>query len=144
MRKILCVLLATASLSFAGVPRGYKPVEKFEAAKAEAVEKKKLLAILVKGNNDSCPNCVTTVENANRAIKSSCMMLFMRVGEKTDLPAEITDHFKGLPGGASVSYFVFNPTTLELVAKGNRSTLQSDKKAIRAFKNTVRKAKMAL
>ncbi|MBK1831082.1 hypothetical protein JIN77_10120 [Verrucomicrobiaceae bacterium R5-34] len=143
---LLLLLMATAV--FGKVPRGFKPTSEFEAVKAEAIEKKKLLTIVFKGSDDRCPNCAATMENGEKATKSSSKLLFTRVSafrnKKTGLPEEILSQVGSLADGASVYFYVFNPNDLKLVTKGSRTELQSNKKTIREFKNTVRAAKKEL
>jgi len=145
---LLALSVLAAAVTAGDEPRGYDSVDEFAENITKAKEKSKLIAILVKGSDDSCPNCASTVENGTKAIKSYCELIFTRVtlvqSGKSKLPKEITDKMTNLVGGASVHFFVYDPNTFELVASGTRKELQSDKKAIRAFKDKVREAKKAL
>ena len=148
LKKLLLSFFLLSSLAHADVPRGYKSTQEFDVAKEDAISKKKLLTILFKGSDDNCPNCDTTIENGEKAAKSSSVLLFARVNDfhknKTGLPKEILKQVDNLSGGASVSFYVFNPTTLELVTKGSRTELQNNKKKIKEFKDAVRAAKKEL
>ncbi|MGJ8656076.1 MAG: hypothetical protein ACSHX6_06475 [Akkermansiaceae bacterium] len=146
--KPVMLLVVFASVAFGKVPRGYDATSEFEEVKAEAITKKKLLTIVFKGSDDRCPNCAATMENGEKAAKSSSKMLFTRVAairsNKTGLPKEILSQVGNLSDGASVHFLVFNPNDLKLVAKGGRTELQSNKKSIKVFKDAVRAAKKEL
>ena len=74
-------------------------------------------------------------------------MVFTRVKalpNNSKLSKEVKKATKGTPDGASVSFFIFDPAMKSLKAKASRDILESDKKAIREFKNTVREARKEL
>jgi len=129
------------------IPRGYDPASEFESVREEAIDKGKLLTILVHGKN-SCGNCETAVESGEKAVKTSSEILFCRVQEvksgKSGLPEEVIKKMGSLTYGYSVHFFVYDPNTLDLVAKATRKILPNDKTAVREFKNTVREARKAL
>lgn len=146
--KPTILLLMLTSVALGKVPRGFKSTSEFEEVREEAISKKKLLTIVVKGSDDNCPNCAITMENGEKATKTYSRLLFTRVSavgaKKTGLPKAILSQLGSLAGGASVYFFVFNPNDLKLVAKGSRKELQSNKKTIKAFKDKVRAAKKEL
>ena len=153
MKKIitgiaLSIFMTLGTWAKDDTPRGYQPTSEFEEVAAKAKAKKKMITILVKGSNDSCPNCVTSVDNGERAVKTYSEFLFCRAKQvtsgKTQLPETIASQLTNISYGASVQFFVFDPFEYKLIARASRTELQDDKKATRAFKDTVREAKKAL
>lgn len=131
-------------------PRGFAPIAELAKASAEAIEEKRLLVLVVKGTDDACPNCATTLDNGERAIGSGVVKVFARAEamNKADLsgyPAALKERAaKKFTTGASVTFLVFNPEGTQLLAEASRKELQSDKKAISAFKKEVAAHKRAL
>ncbi len=142
----LCVLGQV--VAFAGdAPRGFKELSELEEAKAEAMKKGKLLAIVAKGNDDACPRCAAALENGTKAIKSDCVMVFARVDDvrkNTDLPATVTAETKDAVSGAWVTFYVFDSGLEKLVAEAGRKELEDDKDATKAFKKEVDAARKEL
>lgn len=127
-------------------PRGYEPISEIEAVRAEA-EGKKLVVVLVKGANDGCPNCVSAVENGERAIGSGVEKVFARAealnsADLSAMPAALKERAqKKFSTGASVTFLVFDPNMEKLIAEATRTELQGNKKLTAAFKKTVAEAK---
>jgi len=118
MKKIitgiaLSIFMTLGTWAKDDTPRGYQPTSEFEEVAAKAKAKKKMITILVKGSNDSCPNCVTSVNNGERAVKTYSEFLFCRAkqvtGGKTQLPETIASQLTNISYGASVQFFVFDP-----------------------------------
>jgi len=145
-------LLAALILPLAAkddIPRGYAPLAELAEAQSKAAGKK-LVVLVVKGRDDACPNCATAMENGEDAIGSGVVKVFARA--ETIRDADST-HFtpalkqrvgQGFTTGASVTFVVFDPDMTSIVAEASRKELQSDKKAISAFKKQVQAAKKAL
>jgi hypothetical protein len=131
-------------------PRGFAPIAELAKASAEAIKDKRLLVLVVKGADDACPNCTTTLDNGERAIGSGVVKVFARAEamNKADLhgyPAALKERAaKKFTTGASVTFLVFNPEGTQLLAEASRKELQSDKKSISAFKKEVAAHKRAL
>ena len=127
-------------------PRGYEPISELEAARSEAGGKK-LIVVLVKGLDDSCPNCAAAMENGERAIGSGVVKVFARAEtlNKADLsayPAAFQERAKKkFTTSASVTFLVFDPAMEKLIAEATRTELQSNKKLTAEFKKTVKEAK---
>lgn len=133
-----------------GAPRGYDPISDLEKVKAEAVGKNRLVVVLVKGKDDSCPNCTATIANGERAIGSGVVKVFARA---ETLNAEGAADFEGalkdrvtrkFTTGVAVTFLVFNPDMSELLVEATRKELQSDKSATADFKKQVAEHKRAL
>ncbi len=131
------------------VPRGFKPLTELQEGQTKA-DGKKLIVLVVKGMNDSCPNCATTMDNGLKAVGSGIVKLFARAEtiremDQTDFPDTLKTRIaKGFTTGASVTFVVFTPDMTEIVAEGTRKELQNNKKATREFKTQVKTAKKAL
>jgi len=134
---LLFMLMSTTPLS-ASIPKGFNSADKYEETVKKAKDKKKFLTILVKGSDDKCPNCKRTMSNGMDVLKRYSEFVFVRVksvwDDKSGLPKEVTDQFGKVNGGATVYFFVFDPSTMKLVTQADRKVLQSDKDKIRAFK----------
>lgn len=151
MKKVFLggLLVLGQALAFAGdVPRGFKALSELEEAKAEAVKKGKLIAIVAKGKDDSCPHCAAALEAGTRAIKSDCVMVFARAAEvraNEALPASVTAETADAGEGAWVTFYVFDAGLEKLVAEVSRGELQKDEEgAARAFKKQVDAARKEL
>ena len=144
---VAVLALFTLALGKDKLPRGYEPTSSFEEVRAEALEKGKFITLLMKGK-DGCPNCERAISNGERAVKTSSVLLFSRVEKvrapENGLPAEITKNLGQLTYGFSVQFVVIDPTDLSIVATASRKELQDDRKATKAFKDTVREARKAL
>lgn len=131
-------------------PRGFQPISELESAKSEAGEKQRLLIVVVKGADDACPNCATTLDNGERAIGSGVVKVFARAealnsADLSGFPAALKERAaKKFTTGAAVTFLVFNPDGTKLLAEAGRKELQSDKKAIAQFKKDVGEHKKAL
>ena len=74
-------------------------------------------------------------------------MVFTRVRAlqaNSEVPEAVKKAAQTAAYGASVNFFVFDPALENLKASANRKTLQSNKKATRAFKDQVRAARKEL
>lgn len=100
MKSTLCYLLAISLLGLGALhakddaPRGFKPISELESAKSDAIEKQRLLVVVVKGANDACPNCVTSLANGERAIGSGVVKVFARAEALNS--ADLSGHKKAL------------------------------------------------
>lgn len=127
-------------------PRGYMPISELEEARGKAGGRK-LVVVVVKGEDDACPNCVTAMENGERAVGSGVVKVFARADamNKTDAgsyPPALRDRVsKKFTTGAWVTFLVFDPGMEKLLAESSRKELQSDKKLTAAFKKKVQAAK---
>ena len=142
------VLLASHCISFGGkVPSGFMEIGELEEAKAKAAKSGKLVAIVVKGSEDSCPRCAAALENGTKAIKSDAVLVFARVPDVQagkGLPESVTKETSDAMDGAWVTFYVFDPALESLVAESSRKELESDKSATKAFKDKVDEARKAL
>lgn len=143
----LALILGITSLSAKDkAPRGYEPISEMEAAISEAAGKK-LIVVLVKGMDDSCPNCASAMENGERAIGSGVVKVFARAEDmnKADLspyPKAFRERAeKKFTTNASVTFLVFDPAMEKLIAEATRTELQSNKKLTAEFKKAVKEAK---
>lgn len=141
----LGLLLVGQCVAFAGgAPRGFMELGELDQAMEKAAASGKLIAVVVKGDDDSCPRCATAVENGTKAIKSDCVMVFSRVSQiraSKTLPEAVAAEAKNTVGGAWVSFFVFDAGLEKLVAKSDRDALESNKEKIKAFKKEVDEAR---
>ena len=150
MKKFATFLFTAlfASVAFAGdAPRGFMELDELAEAQAKAEKSGKLVAIVAKGKDDACPRCAAALENGTKAIKSNCVMVFARVADvrsNDKLPKTVTNETRDAPGGASVTFYVFDSKLEKLQAEANRGVLESDKKATKAFKAKVKAARKAL
>ncbi len=146
------VTLILGSLSLSAddkVPRGYQPLSEYK----EGITKsggKKLIMLVVKGLDDSCPNCKEAMENGERAVGSGVIELFARAENlnKADLstyPQALQDRAKkGFTTNAFVTFLVFDPKMEKIIAEASRTELQSNKKLTAEFKKVVQEAKQEL
>ncbi|MEI6675346.1 MAG: hypothetical protein WCO57_09235 [Verrucomicrobiota bacterium] len=142
-----CLILPLSAKDDA--PRGFTPLAELKEAQSKA-EGKKLVVLVVKGMNDSCPNCAAAMENGLKAIGSGGVKVFARAetigkADASSFPPALQGRIKqGFTTGASVTFVVFKPDMSSIVAEASRTELQSDKKAIAAFKKKVQEAQKAL
>lgn len=124
-------------------PRGYMDITELP----QAIEKsagKKLLMVVVKGSDDACPNCAAALENGEKAVGSSAIKLFTRDFTIRKLPKEqFSEELQkriddGFVGGAWVTIVILSPDGKKILAESDRKDLQSNKKAIKAFKDKVK------
>lgn len=131
------------------MPRGYLPLAELAEAQTKA-EGRKLVVLVVKGKDDDCPNCALAMDNGEKAVGSGVVKLFARAetirdADSTDFTPALKQRVRqGFNTGASVTFVVFNPDMTEILAEASRKELQSDKKAISAFKKQVQAAKKSL
>lgn len=150
MKKLFVIglLIFTQALTFAGdTPRGFMELSELDEAKAEALKKGKLIAIVAKGNDDACPRCAAALENGTRAIKSDCILVFARVDDvrsNAKLPAVVSAETKDATGGAYVTFYVFDAGLEKFVAEAGRKELEDDRDATKAFKKEVDAARKEL
>ena len=144
----LGMFLVGQCVAFAGdAPRGFMELSELEEAKADAVKKGKLIAIVAKGDDDACPRCAAALENGTRAIKTDCVLVFARVSEvrsNPELPDTVTAETRSAIGGAYVTFYVFDADLEKMVAKAGRKELESDRDATKAFKKKVDAARKEL
>ena len=144
---LLSVLPAGAKES---VPRGFSSLSELKEVQAKAVVDKKLVVLVVKGMDDSCPNCAAALANGLQAVGSGVVKVFARaetIGSadasafSPALQARVQQQFVR---GAAVTFVVFDPEMSKILAEAGRKELQNDKKATAAFKQEVQAAKKAL
>ena len=146
MKKLIGLFLAAFVIGTAiagDAPRGFMESDEFAEAQEKARKAKKLIAVAVKGD-DGCPRCAAAMENGTKAIKSDCVMVFMRVPQARsgkDIPASVHQQVKNSPGGASVTFYVFDPELEGVIAKAGRSELEANRDATKAFKKKVDEAR---
>lgn len=133
-------------------PRGFQPISELAEAKAEAMEKKQLLVIAVKGADDDCPYCVAAMDSGEKAVGGGggVVKVFARAEalNKADIsgfPSEVKARAaKTFTTGAWVEFLVFDPDGTKLLASSTRKELDGDNEAISAFKKEVQEQKKAL
>lgn len=144
---VFLVLPATAKDD---APRGFAPISELKEAQAKAEADKKLVVLVVKGKDDQCPNCAAAMENGEKAAGSGVVKVFARAEsiqeqDASAFPTALKERMKKpFITGAYVTFVVFDPTMSKIVAEAGRTELQSDKKAIAAFKKSVQEAKKSL
>jgi cytochrome c2 len=100
--------------------------------------------------DDQCPNCAAALENGLKAVGSGLEKVFARAetigkADATAFTPALQQRVKqNFTTGAAVTFVVFNPEMTQIVAEAGRKELQSDKKAIAAFKKEVQDAKKAV
>ena len=131
-------------------PRGFSSLSEMKDVQAKAAADKKLVVLVVKGLNDSCPYCAAALANGVKAVGSGVIKVFARAETigKADASA-FTEAFKAraqqpFTMGAAVTFVVFDPEMNQIVAEAGRQELESNKKSIAAFKEKVQEAKKAL
>ena len=152
MKKLLSILIAATLAPLAlfaketkdKAPSGYIPIEELAKAQEKAKAGKKLIAVLAKGADDTCPHCAAAMSAGQAAFKSDCVLVFTRsesIGSATTLPEPVKRGLAGSPTGAAVTFVIFNPDLTEVVGKIGRDALETDRKAVSALKKTVDEAK---
>ena len=130
-------------------PSGYAPLAELQEAQTKAAGKK-LIVLVVKGKDDSCPNCAAAMENGEKALGSGVVKVFARAetireADSNGFTQALKDRIQqGFTTGAAVTFVVFNPDMSTIIAEAGRKELQSDKKATSTFKKTVQEAKKTL
>lgn len=155
MKNSICCLVVSL-LGICGLsakddaPRGFQPISELAEAKAEAVEKKQLLVIAVKGADDDCPHCVAAMDSGEKAVGGGVVKVFARAEalNKADIsgfPSALKVRAaKKFTTGAWVEFLVFNSDGTKLLASSTRTELDGDSKAIAAFKKEVQEQKKAM
>lgn len=142
-----CLILPLSAKD--AVPRGFMPLSELSEAQTKAGDKK-LVVLVVKGMDDSCPNCAAALENGLKAVGSGVVKVFARAetigkADASAFPPALKDRVKrGFTTGAAVTFVVFNPDMSSIVVEGTRKELQNDKKATAEFKKKVQDAQKAL
>ncbi len=132
------------------VPRGYDPISELEKVRSEAVAKKKLVAVVVKGMDDNCPYCASALANGEKAIGSNVVKVFARAedlnkADRNGFPSGLQERVgRKFTTGASVTVLVFNPDMTQLLAEASRRELESDRKSISNFQKQVSEQKKLL
>ncbi len=138
---VLAFALITPAVIAGNLPRGFLPFSELSKAQEKAKETKKLVAIVAKGSDDSCPRCAAAMENGMKAVRGDCVLVFTRVADlrkdAATLPAKLQEAAQGAADGAAVYFYVFDPPLETLVAKAGRDELESNQDAIRAFNRAV-------
>lgn len=131
------------------VPGGYQPLSGYKEGITKS-DGKKLIMLVVKGLDDSCPNCKEAMENGERAVGPGVIKLFARAEtlNKADLsmyPKALQERAKKtFVTNAFVTFLVFDPTMDKIIAEASRTELQSNKKLTAEFKKVVQEAKQKL
>jgi len=153
IKNSICLLLSTMLLSVVpcsakeDAPRGFSPLSELKDVQTKALADKKLIVLVVKGMDDQCPNCAAALENGLKAVGSGLEKVFARAetigkADATAFTPALQQRVKqNFTTGAAVTFVVFNPEMTQIVAEAGRKELQSDKKAIAAFKKEVQDAK---
>lgn len=154
MKKFLPHILALSgvfcSLASAYDISGAKPIDKLASEQSKVKDTKKLLCIVYKGADDSCPHCAAAAENGVKAVRGSAECVFITEEQVKDpkvmekLPAGVQTMLKSQPTNAWVSFTVYDAELTKVIATANRNSLETDKKATKEFTQTVRDAKKAL
>jgi hypothetical protein len=131
-------------------PRGFDPISEIAKAKDEAVKKKQLLVVAVKGADDTCPHCANAMETGEKVVGSASVKVFARAealntADTSSYPLALKDRAaKKFTTGAWVEYLVFNSDGTQLLATATRFDLDNNEKATSAFKKQVSEAKKGL
>ncbi len=129
---------------------GAKPIDKLAAEQARAKQNKKLICIVYKGADNTCPHCAAAAENGATAIRASAELVVIteeQVKNKAllaTLPPAVKTMLERQPTNAWVSFTVFDQDMTAIIASGDRSSLETDRKAIRQFADKVRDARKEL
>jgi hypothetical protein len=127
--------------------KGAKPVSKLEEQQAKAKADKKLITLVYKGSDNTCPHCAAAAENGIKAVQSSSVMVLITEKEAKEssivstLPKAIQDVLSVQHRGAYVSFTVFDADLTKVIASGDRYALEKDQKKIHEFTSLVREAK---
>ncbi|MGC4015063.1 MAG: hypothetical protein QM755_11195 [Luteolibacter sp.] len=155
MKYLLCslaVALCSITLLHAkeDVPRGFTPISELKDVQAKAAKDKKLIVLVVKGSDDSCPHCAAAMEAADKSVGSGVLQVFARAADmnkadKGGFPEALKNRAKKLfTDGAWVTVLVFNPDMSQIIAEADRKGLDDNKEATAAFHQKVVEAKKAL
>ena len=153
--KSIAVLLCIASCLILplsakeNVPRGFTPLSELSTAQTKAGGKK-LVVLVVKGMDDSCPNCAAALENGLKALGSGVVKVFARAetigqADASGFTPALQERIKrSFVTGAAVTFVVFNPDMSSIIVEAGRKELQDDKKATAEFKKKIQDAQKAL
>ena len=142
-----CLILPLSAKDAA--PRGFLPLSELNEASTKAGGKK-LVVLVVKGMDDSCPNCAAALENGTKAVGSGVVKVFARAetigkADASGFTPALKERIKrNFTTGAAVTFVVFNPDMSSIIVEASRKELQNDKKAIAEFKKKVQDAQKAL
>ena len=131
------------------VPRGFTPLSELKDAQTKA-DGKKLVVLVVKGMDDTCPNCAAALANGLKAVGSGVVKVFARAetigkADASGFPPALQERIKQMfTTGAAVTFVVFNPDMSSIIVEASRKELQNDKKATAEFKKKVQDAQKAL
>ncbi|MBC8128274.1 MAG: hypothetical protein H8M99_14125 [Gloeobacteraceae cyanobacterium ES-bin-144] len=149
---VVSAVLLSASMVSAkdDVPRGFAPLTELKEIQAEAVAKKKLVVLVVKGMDDECPRCAAALENGLKAVGSGVEKVFARA--ETIKPEDVGTVSPTLQArvkklftrGAAVTFVVMNPEMTTIIAEADRGDLESNEDKTEAFKKSVQAAKKTL
>ena len=146
--RFAVVLVALQALPLAAYDiKGAKPVTKLGEQQTKAKADKKLVTLVYKGSDNTCPHCAAAAENGIKAVQSSSVMVVITEQEAKEssivskLPKAIQDVLSVQHRGAYVSFTVFDADLTKVIASGDRFALEKDQKKIHAFTNLVREAK---
>jgi hypothetical protein len=127
------VIFLAAVLSFFQVSRlsaydikGAKPISDLSEVQAKAKTDKKLITLVYKGSDNTCPHCAAAAVNGVRAVQSSSVMVLITEKESRNnsivskLPKPMQEVLKSQYGGAYVSFTVFDPDLTKVLASGDR------------------------
>lgn len=148
----LAVALCASTILHAkeDVPRGFTPISQLKDVQAKAAKDKKLIVLVVKGSDDSCPHCAAAMEAADKSVGSGVIQVFARAADinkadKSGYPAALKSRAdKTFTDGAWVTVLVFNPDMSQIIAEADREGLDGNKEATTAFHQKVVDAKKAL
>ena len=146
---LLAVLLLCAVCQIAGAYeiQGARPIDKLAAEQAKAKTGKKLMCIVYKGRDDSCPHCASAADNGVKAVRASTEMVVITEAQVADkalvatLPKAVQAVLAKQHTNAYVSFTVFDADLTTVIASADRYALDDDRKATREFAEKVRDAR---
>jgi len=148
-RSLLAVAfgLLSAAICFAGdsVPSGFLPMSKLAEAQAKAKQTKKFVAITVHGFDDQCPYTADAFSKGTTALRSSCVMVYVRVKDlrasESSLPAALKTPAQTTADGANVAFYVYDPDMGKLITSVDRGKIQHDPQILTETKKQISEAR---
>lgn len=145
--KTLLVLssLLIARCAFAGfaVPKAVHEGSAIEKATEEAKAANKPVTILVSDKDTTCPICSAASASAIKELKSKSVMVYVKTGETSSLPAAVTSALSGAQGKYLPRVVILDNSLSEVIAAFSYNDDASFKKEIREAEKKMRPAKPA-
>jgi hypothetical protein len=129
---------------------GAKSIDKLASEQAKVKAGKKLICLVYKGADETCPHCAAAAENGVKAVRGSAECVFITEAQVKDqaimgkLPSDVQKMLRTQPTNAWVSFTVYDADMTKVIATSSRQSLETDKNATKQFAETVRDAKNAL